>query len=73
MRTIKKHKSRKLYDTSTSRFISLKDVANISRQEKINVISCNAEDITLSTLLDAMAGSEMQVNEVIEVLNKYVE
>jgi polyhydroxyalkanoate synthesis regulator protein len=73
MRTIKKYKNRKLYDTSTSSYISLKDVAQIALQDKISVLTFDAQDITTATLLEALACSELGVNEVINVLNRYVE
>lgn len=54
---VKKYKNRKLYDTSSSRYIKLSDIFKLFEEGKsVQVISnIDESDITMSTLLQALA------------------
>lgn len=54
---VKKYKNRKLYDTSSSRYITLGDIFTLFQEGKtVQVISnVTDEDVTINTLLQALA------------------
>lgn len=54
---IKKYKNRKLYDTESSRYVTLNDVYALFAEGKpVKVISnVNEEDVTVNILLQALA------------------
>lgn len=54
---IKKYKNRKLYDTESSRYVTLNDVYALFQEGKaVKVVSnVNEEDVTVNILLQALA------------------
>lgn len=60
MKTIKRYPNRKLYDTSTSKYITLEEIANLLKtNEELRVIdSKTGEDITSITLAQVLAEQE---------------
>ena len=56
---IKKYQNRKLYDTSNSKYVKLKDVLDMKRSGKDVMIVDNKTkvDITTKTLFDAFSNS----------------
>ena len=71
---IKKYNNRKLYDTTTSSYITLTEICNYIRNDvKVKVISnTTGEDITNSILLDALVAGGVNVNTemIYSLINK---
>jgi polyhydroxyalkanoate synthesis repressor PhaR len=61
---IKKYKNRKLYDTESSRYVTLKDIYTFFQEGKnVQVINnVNEEDVTVNILLLALAEKSKNQN-----------
>jgi len=71
MRLIKKYDNRKLYDTETSRTVTLKDIAFYIREgQDIKIIDANEKDITNKVLAQVFLQENLQTKQI--VLNKYL-
>jgi len=71
MRLIKKYDNRKLYDTETSRTVTLKDIAYFIREgQDIKVIDANEKDITNKVLAQVFLQENLQTKQI--VLSRYL-
>lgn len=71
MITIKKYANRKLYDTSTSLYINLRDIPNLIRQgETVRVVDYSTgRDLTTHTLVSALAAEgSLDLNQVLALI-----
>jgi polyhydroxyalkanoate synthesis repressor PhaR len=71
MRVIKKYENRKLYDTSTSKTLTLKEIALLIRDgEEIKVVDANDKDITNKVLAQIFLQENLSTKQL--VLNKFL-
>lgn len=55
MRVIKKYRNRKLYDTGSHAYTTLKEVLTLLKQgEKVKVLSFTGQDVTETTILQSI-------------------
>lgn len=72
MRLIKKHKNRKYYDSSVHRYTNLSEIADLATCSKMSIVDEEGRDVTLETLLMALASKKVNASTVISVMNEYV-
>ncbi len=67
MRLIKRYPNRKLYDTHTKQYITLKEIAELIKQDhEISIMdNSTGEDITAVTLAQIILGYEKEVGGVV--------
>ena len=71
-KTIKRYKNRKLYDSGSSKFISLKDLTNMIKDGMMVTITDNetGEDITIKILINCLNETNVNKEELIELIKK---
>jgi len=76
MRIIKKYPNRRLYDTEKSKYIKMKDVLDIIRDEgaDLQVLDDNGEDITRSVLIQIIQDQENGESPIFtnEMLTRFI-
>ena len=74
IRLIRKYKNRKLYDTTTSRYVSLKELLSICAEEDVKVEELSGRDVTGYTLAMAIAqmGDRVSLSSSVEILKAAV-
>lgn len=71
MRTIKRYENRKLYDTTTSKTLTLKDIATLIREgEEIKVVDNNDKDITNKVLAQIFLQENLSTKQM--VMSKFL-
>jgi polyhydroxyalkanoate synthesis repressor PhaR len=73
-RVIKKYKNRKLYDTKTSKYITLTNIADmVKNNDNIQVICHNTkEDVTHNILTQVIANNSTVMLGNVDVLTKII-
>lgn len=66
MRLIKRYENRKLYDTETSKYVALADIAHMVRDgEEVQVLDAKQQDITAQTLAQIIVEEQKSSHTVL--------
>jgi len=74
MYRINKHKNRKLYDTITNKYTTMKGIIKLLNppyEKEIQVYNEKGEDITKEVLTSALQEMDIPVEELISILTTY--